>query len=88
MSIREFVVGALHNEMGLEASADPDLLKASAGERVLTPSGMELDGSKDKINPPRLRMITTETRLIQLLSTISSFTFSTISSQGTASKPR
>jgi len=52
MSIREFVVGALHNEMGLEASADPDLLKASAGERVLTPSGMVLDGSKDKISPP------------------------------------
>jgi len=38
--------------MGLEASADPDLLTASAGGRVVTPSGMELDGSKDKINPP------------------------------------
>src|SRR6267142_74523 len=44
MSIREFVVGALHNEMGLEASADPDLLKASSGGRVVTPSGMVLDG--------------------------------------------
>jgi len=31
ISIREFVVGALHNEMGLEASADPDLLAASSG---------------------------------------------------------
>jgi len=31
ISIREFVVGALHNEMGLEASADPDLLTASSG---------------------------------------------------------
>jgi len=31
ISLREFVVGALHNEMGLEASADPDLLVASAG---------------------------------------------------------
>ena len=31
ISLREFVVGALHNEMGLEASADPDLLAASAG---------------------------------------------------------
>jgi mono/diheme cytochrome c family protein len=52
ISIREFAVGALHNEMGLEASADPDLLTASAGGRVVTPSGMVLDGSKDKINPP------------------------------------
>jgi len=43
ISIREFVVGALHNEMGLEASADPDLLVASAGGRVVTPSGMVLD---------------------------------------------
>ena len=52
ISIREFVVGALHNEMGMEASADPDLLAASAGGRVVTPSGMVLDGSKDKISPP------------------------------------
>jgi len=52
ISIREFVVGALHKEMGLEASADPDLLTASAGGRVVTPSGMVLDGSKDKISPP------------------------------------
>lgn len=52
ISIREFVVGALHKEMGLEASTDPDLLTASAGGRVVTPSGMVLDGSKDKISPP------------------------------------
>jgi hypothetical protein len=52
ISIREFVVGALHNEMGLEASADPDLLAASQGARVVTPSGMVLDGSKDKISAP------------------------------------
>jgi hypothetical protein len=52
ISMREFIVGALHNEMGLEASADPDLLTASAGGRVVTPSGMVLDGSKDKINTP------------------------------------
>jgi len=52
ISIREFVVGALHNEMGLEASADPDLLVASAGGRIVTPSGMVLDGLKDKISPP------------------------------------
>ena len=52
ISIREFVVTALHNEMGLEDSIDPDLLTASAGGRVVTPSGMVLDGSKDKITPP------------------------------------
>jgi mono/diheme cytochrome c family protein len=52
ISIREFVVGALHKEMGLEASSDPDLLTASTGGRVVTPSGMVLDGSKDKISPP------------------------------------
>lgn len=52
ISIREFVVTALHNEMGLEASSDPDLLAASAGARVVTPSGMVLDGSTDKITPP------------------------------------
>jgi hypothetical protein len=40
ISIREFVVGALHKEMGMESSTDPDLLTASAGGRVVTPSGM------------------------------------------------
>jgi hypothetical protein len=52
ISIREFVVGALHNEMGLEASDDPDLTAAKAGGRVVTPSGMVLDGSKDRIEGP------------------------------------
>src|SRR6266404_2051993 len=52
ISLREFIVGALHNEMGLEAAADPDLLTASAGGRVVTPSGMVLDGAKDKISAP------------------------------------
>jgi mono/diheme cytochrome c family protein len=51
ISIREFVVGALHKEMGLEASMDPDLIAAQTG-RVVTPSGMVLDGTKDKISPP------------------------------------
>lgn len=51
MSIREFLVGAFRNEMGLEA-ADPDLLKASAGGRVVTPSGMVLDGSVDQVEAP------------------------------------
>src|SRR5262252_2639294 len=52
ISIREFVVGALHAEMGLEASSDPDLTAAKAGGRVVTPSGMVLDGSKDKVEGP------------------------------------
>jgi len=52
ISMREFIVGALHAEMGLQASSDPDLLAASAGGRVVTPSGMVLDGSKDKIDAP------------------------------------
>jgi len=52
ISMREFIVGALHNEMGLSASSDPDLTIASTGGRVVTPSGMVLDGSKDKISKP------------------------------------
>ena len=52
ISMREFIVGALHAEMGLEASSDPDLTIASGGGRVVTPSGMVLDGSKDKIKAP------------------------------------
>lgn len=50
-SIRQFVVGAFNDEMGLEAF-DPDLLSAHHGERVVTPSGMVLDGSMDVIAPP------------------------------------
>jgi hypothetical protein len=52
ISIREFIVGAMHKEMGLEASSDPDLTAASAGGRVVTPSGMVLDGARDKISGP------------------------------------
>ena len=51
ISIREFVVGALNAEMGLEA-VDPDLAQASAGARITTPSGMVLDGSTDQIEAP------------------------------------
>ena len=51
MSIREFVVGALNAEMGLQVS-DPDLLAARAGARVVTPSGMVLDGTRDAIEAP------------------------------------
>jgi len=51
ISIREFVVGALNAEMGLEAF-DPDLARASDGERIVTPAGMVLDGTTDKIEAP------------------------------------
>src|SRR5215469_5259332 len=51
ISIREFVVGALHKEVGLEVN-DPDITNAHAGARVVTPSGMVLDGSLDNIDAP------------------------------------
>jgi hypothetical protein len=51
ISIREFIVGALNAEMGLQV-ADPDLAAASAGARVVTPGGMVLDGSIDTIEAP------------------------------------
>ncbi len=51
ISIREFVVGALNAEMGLEAF-DPDLAQASSGNRIVTPAGMVLDGSVDTIETP------------------------------------
>lgn len=51
ISIREFVVGALNAEMGLEVP-DPLLAAASAGAQVVTPSGMVLDGSLDTIEAP------------------------------------
>ncbi len=50
-SIREFVVGAFNDEMGLQAY-DPDLLAASGGARIVTPAGMVLDGSKDVVKGP------------------------------------
>ena len=51
ISIREFVVGALNAEMGLQV-ADPELAAAAAGGRVVTPAGMVLDGSTDTIEAP------------------------------------
>ncbi|HJZ67631.1 MAG TPA: di-heme oxidoredictase family protein, partial [Blastocatellia bacterium] len=52
ISIREFVVGALNAEMGLQA-VDPDLTAASGGARIITPAGMVLDGSVDAVEAPR-----------------------------------
>lgn len=51
ISIREFVVGALHAEMGLQA-VDPDLTAAVSGQRVVTPAGMTLDGQQDAFEAP------------------------------------
>ena len=51
ISIREFVVGALNAEMGLEA-VDPDLVDAADGGSFVTLSGMVLDGSQDTIERP------------------------------------
>ena len=51
ISIREFLVGAFQNEMGLQ-SVDPELMAASKGGKFRTPSGMLLDGSLDRIEAP------------------------------------
>lgn len=50
-SIRQFTVGAFDDEMGLEA-VDPDLTAAAAGQQVVTPAGMVLDGSLDALSSP------------------------------------
>ena len=51
MSIKEFIVGALNAEMGLQVS-DPELLAAHQGARIVTPSGMVLDGGTDAVEAP------------------------------------
>ena len=56
-SIREFAVGALDAEMGLDA-VDPVLLAASNGQDVVTASGLALTGSVDLINPPPAKTAT------------------------------
>ena len=56
-SIREFIVGALNDEMGLQA-VDPLLTRAAAGQRVVTPGGMVLDGSLDLVQAPRAKSAT------------------------------
>jgi Di-haem oxidoreductase, putative peroxidase len=50
-AIREIVVDELAAEMGLEAP-DIDLLQASRGGRVTTPSGLVLDGRVDRFDAP------------------------------------
>lgn len=53
ISMREFIVGAFQDEMGLQAF-DPCLFEAANGGRCVTPAGMVLDGSKDQIEAPPL----------------------------------
>jgi hypothetical protein len=52
-SIREFVVGAFNDEMGLQA-VDQLTIAAAAGARVVTPTGMVLNGATDLVKraPP------------------------------------
>lgn len=47
-SIREFVIGAFNDEMGLQA-VDNLTTQAAAGARVATPTGMVLDGATDQV---------------------------------------
>jgi CxxC motif-containing protein (DUF1111 family) len=51
ISMREFIVGALNAEMGLTV-ADPELLAAATGGRIVTPAGMVLDGRIDETEAP------------------------------------
>jgi hypothetical protein len=53
VSIREFVVGAFNDEMGLQA-VDLLTIQAAAGARVVTPTGMVLNGATDIVKraPP------------------------------------
>jgi len=47
-SIREFVIGAFNDEMGLQA-VDPLTAAAAGGQRVVTPTGMVLNGATDTV---------------------------------------
>lgn len=51
ISMREFLVGAAHDEMGMQA-VDPDLYAASTGGKITTPAGLVLDGSLDQVEAP------------------------------------
>lgn len=53
-SMREFIIGAFKDEMGLQAY-DPDLSYAGVGGVVTTPSGMILDGKSDSFSAPPVK---------------------------------
>jgi mono/diheme cytochrome c family protein len=50
-SIREFIVGALRNELGLAMAHDPDLAVARSGGIARTATGMTLNGGTDTFEP-------------------------------------
>lgn len=49
--IRQFVVGAFNDEMGLQA-VDPMLAAAAAKGKITTPTGTVIDGALDVVPPP------------------------------------
>ncbi len=52
VSIREFIAGAMNNEMGFQCW-DPDFTAAATNHsRMTTPAGMVLDGKADSLEPP------------------------------------
>src|SRR6185503_1301344 len=59
VAIREFLVGALNAEMGLQA-VDPDLTAAVQGQDVVTPSGMHLTGSVDAFDAAPAATVTAD----------------------------
>lgn len=56
-SIRQTIVNAFENEMGMQP-VDSDLLEASLGSTVTTPSGMVLNGSLDTFDSPLAKSTT------------------------------
>jgi hypothetical protein len=50
-SIREFIVGALKNELGLAMAHDPDLAATQSGGPAKTATGMILNGLTDTFDP-------------------------------------
>jgi hypothetical protein len=92
ISIRESLVGAFNEEMGLQ-SVDPDLMQAHNGSRIVTRSGMQLDGSSDQIEAPPTDLVTDDpdhdgmtNEFPPALSTSWSFICSTTSSRRSINK--
>ncbi len=53
-SIREFVIGAFNDEMGMQA-VDPLTAQAATGARRVTPTGMVLNGATDLVKTSKVR---------------------------------
>ncbi len=66
ISIREFVVGALNAEMGLQ-SPDVELAAAHNGARIVTRSGLVLDGALDEIEAPPTGPVEVNTAIVDYL---------------------